>query len=70
MDAIHDRQFEKVKKGMDISECRNILGEPDESTRFDDDIMDVYYYFPMAEARFFYSQKDGKLCTTWRTDWD
>ncbi|KQR93714.1 hypothetical protein ASG01_07555 [Chryseobacterium sp. Leaf180] len=70
MDAIHDRQFEKVKKGMNISECRNILGEPDESKIFDNYIMDVYYYFPMAEARFFYSQKDRKLRTTWRTDCD
>lgn len=65
----HKYKFTQIKKGMKLSEARTILGKPDESKYFNNDIMDVYYYFP-AEARFFYSKKDSLLTRSWRTDFD
>lgn len=66
----HRYKFSQVKEGMKIPESRKILGNPDESKYFGNEIMDVYYYFPTAEARFFYSKKDSVLINSWRTDAD
>ncbi|PZU91388.1 MAG: hypothetical protein DI529_00940 [Chryseobacterium sp.] len=66
----HTSKYAQIKEGMKLSDAREILGIPDESKYFNDDIMDVYYYFPTAEARFFYSKKDSLLNRSWRTDWD
>ncbi|UQB67793.1 hypothetical protein [Epilithonimonas zeae] len=68
--ANHKSKFFKVKNGMQLSNARAILGNPDESKYYDNQIMDVYYYFPMSEARFFYSKKDSTLVRSWRTDAD
>ena len=69
-DDIHLQQFENCKKGMDIHQTRNILGKPDETKFFGGEIMDVYYYFPMAETRIFFSKKDSILVRSWHTDAD
>lgn len=55
---------------MRISDARKTLGKPDESKYFGNEIMDVYYYFLIAEAIFFYSKKDSTLLRSWRTDAD
>lgn len=69
-DDIHLQQFDICKKGMNIYQTRNILGKPDETKFFGGEIMDVYYYFPMAETRMFYSKKDSILVRSWHTDAD
>lgn len=69
-DCNHNYKFDQIKENMKLCEARNILGKPDESKYFENEIMDVYYYFPLAEARFFYSKKDSTLISSWRTDAD
>ena len=66
----HKYKFSQIKKSMKIAEARSILGNPDESKYFGNEMMDVYYYFPTAEARFFYSKNDSLLIRSWRTDAD
>lgn len=67
---IQNKQFNKTKVGMKMEEVRKIVGKPDEITPFNGEIMEVYYYFPNAESRFFYSKKDSILTRNWRTDFD
>jgi len=55
---------------MKMENVRKIMGNPDEIKPFDGEIMEVYYYFPNAESRFFYSKKDKILTRNWRTDFD
>jgi len=69
-DSNHKSKFFQIKDRMKLSNAREILGSPDETSYYNNDIMDVYYYFPMAEARFFYSKKDSTLVRSWRTDVD
>lgn len=69
-DYIHLHEFENCKKGMSMKQTRNILGNPDETKFFGGEIMNVYYYFPMAETRIFYSKKDSVLVRSWHTDAD
>ncbi|MCD9854200.1 hypothetical protein LUD75_05765 [Epilithonimonas sp. JDS] len=69
-DFNHNYKFEQIKENMKIGDARNIVGKPDESKYFGNEIMDVYYYFPLAEARFFYSKSDSTLIRSWRTDAD
>ena len=67
---LQNRTFNKTKVGMKMENVRKIMGNPDEIKPFDGEIMEVYYYFPNAESRFFYSKKDKILTRNWRTDFD
>ena len=67
---IQNKKFTKTKVGMKIEQVREIVGKPDEITTYNGEIMEVYYYFPAAESRFFYSKKDSILTRNWRTDFD
>ena len=67
---LQNRTFNKTKVGMKMENVRKIMGNPDEIKPFDGEIMEVYYYFPNAESRFFYSKKDSILTRNWRTDFD
>jgi outer membrane protein assembly factor BamE (lipoprotein component of BamABCDE complex) len=69
-DFNNNYKFGKIKEGMSISDCRNILGNPDKSQYYDNQVMDVYYYFPVGEARFFYSKNNKILTRSWKTDFD
>ena len=70
-DFKNNSDFKKIKEGMKISECRNILGDPDEIKMFDEElVMDVYHYFPNGEAIFFYNKTTKRLNRSWKTDWD
>ena len=55
---------------MKMEDVRKIVGKPDETKPYEGEIMEVYYYFPSAESRFFYSKKDSILTRNWRTDFD
>ena len=67
---IQNNKFNKTKVGMKMEDVRKIVGKPDEVKPYDGEIMEVYYYFPNAESRFFYSKKDSVLTRNWRTDFD
>ncbi len=67
---IQNNKFNKTKVGMKMEDVRKIVGKPDETKPYEGEIMEVYYYFPSAESRFFYSKKDSILTRNWRTDFD
>ncbi len=67
---IQNKKFNKTKIGMKMEEIRKFVGKPDEIKSYNGEIMEVYYYFPTAESRFFYSNKDSILVQKWHTDAD
>ncbi|SKB83479.1 hypothetical protein SAMN05660477_01428 [Soonwooa buanensis] len=65
-----DDNFNKIRKGMHLSEVTRVLGKPDKIYDFSKDEVRLVYYpvFPISEYMVFYTTKDELVTRTWSGD--